>query len=118
MLALISVTLARLKNWRRLTPIASGSGGTHGRRYPFGGRLELRPRLLAAGERALSLDVAPAGRDVAGGGGCGFASGAVAAPRLRRQGAGPAHVRPSGHRDERDRGEDQPHGDGDGDDRG
>ena len=30
MLALISVTLARLKNCRRLTPIASGSGGTHG----------------------------------------------------------------------------------------
>ena len=28
--ALVSVTEARLKNWRRLTPIASGSGGVHG----------------------------------------------------------------------------------------
>ena len=30
--ALVSVTVARLKNWRRLTPIASGSGGDHGAR--------------------------------------------------------------------------------------
>ena len=28
--ALVSVTEARLKNWRRLTPMASGSGGVHG----------------------------------------------------------------------------------------
>ncbi|NBY11675.1 MAG: hypothetical protein EBQ75_01435, partial [Actinobacteria bacterium] len=28
--ALIKVTVARLKNWRRETPIASGSGGDHG----------------------------------------------------------------------------------------
>jgi hypothetical protein len=30
MAALINVTVARLKNCRRLTPMASGSGGDHG----------------------------------------------------------------------------------------
>ena len=37
-----------------------------------------------------------------------FARGTVAAPRLARQRAGPAHVRAAGHRDEREHGEDQP----------
>ena len=57
---LVSVTVARLRNCRRLTPMASGSGGTHtdGRH-----RLGLDQIGAARSATAAALDVAPVWRD-------------------------------------------------------
>src|SRR5215208_946447 len=72
----ISVTAERVKNWRRVKPTVSGSGGVHGR--PFDLPARDRRRLGGGGHRAA---IAPAG---------------LARQRART----PSHVAPAGGGDE------------------
>ena len=109
MLAAISEIEARLKNWRRLTPSASGSGGVHGVR-PVSAVTGARP-VADAGDRAFGLDLGGRGGDGAGGA---FVAGrGVARHGFGAERAGAADVATSRQGHERNRGEDADDSDGD-----
>ena len=92
----VSETDARLKNMRRLTPMASGSGGVHGTGAALGALASPVPGSAVGSTVARSRVAADFGLLA------GAAGDVVALAGLARERAGTPHVGPAGGRHEDD----------------